>query len=293
MRQRSDANPTLSPLSRLRRATGRNILRSSKHKRPAHQLKTADQIEQMRDAGRIVRRTLNAAGSACQPGITTGEVDAIALEVIESHNAIGLFKNYPGYVEGQGFPGNICVSVNEEIVHGIPSSRRLKDGDIVSLDCGVRLNDWCADAAVTVPVGEIDADEQLMLDTCQRVLDQAIEAMHAGRMWSEVASVMQKNSELSGFGVVRDYVGHGIGKTLHEQPQVPGFVTREFRRKHDFVLEPGMTLAVEPMLTLGSPRSETLRDGWTVVTADDVPSCHFEHTIAITPDGPQVLTDQP
>jgi len=245
----------------------------------------------MRRSGRIVRRALDAAACACVPGSTTAEVDEAAVAVIEAAGAVGLFRNYPSYLEGEGFPGNVCVSVNDEVVHGIPGDRVLAGGDIVTIDCGVRCDGWCADAAVTVAVGTVRDDVRRLLEATAGVLALAVEMIRPGIRWSAVARAMQARAEAGGFGVVQDYVGHGIGRALHEQPQAPGFLSSDFERWHDFTLAEGMTLAVEPMLTLGSAATRTLGDGWTVVTADGMPSCHMEHTIAVLAGGSDVLTD--
>lgn len=259
--------------------------------RPGPEFKSPAQIESMRAAGRVVRRALEAASRACVCGATTGDVNDAACRIIQASGGDGLFRNYPTYRVGEGFPGDVCVSVNEEIVHGIPGARVLCDGDIVTVDCGVRLNGWCADAAVTVPVGPVSRPVEKLVRVTREVLAEAIEAIRPGRRWSEVARIMQGLADSAGFGVVREFVGHGIGRVLHELPQAPAYVNRTFARWHDFELEVGMTLAVEPMLTLGNPSPVTLEDGWTVVTADRLPACHVEHTIAVTPRGADVLTD--
>lgn len=265
--------------------------RTVRPERPGPELKTPDQIELMRLAGRVVRRALEAASRACVAGATTRQVNDVARTVILGAGGVGLFRDYPTYRPGEGFPGDVCVSVNEEIVHGIPGSRVLCDGDIVTVDCGVKLAGWCADAAVTVPVGDVSRPVEKLVRVTREVLAEAIEAIRPGRRWSQVARIMQELAESAGFGVVREFVGHGIGRVLHELPQAPAYVSRRFARGHDFELEVGMTLAVEPMLTLGNPVPVTLADGWTVVTRDRLPSCHVEHTIAVTPRGADVLTD--
>jgi len=245
----------------------------------------------MRRAGRVVHAALRSASAFCVAGARTRELDAAAAEVIRSAGATALFLNYPSFLAGEGFPGHICVSVNEEVVHGVPGSRVLCDGDLVTIDCGVMLDGWCADAAVTVPVGPCSRDHSRLLTTTGDILDAAIEMARPGRRWSQIAKVMEEIAECSGYGVVEEYVGHGIGRSLHELPQAPAFLSRSFERNHDFVLAEGMTLAVEPMLTLGCPATRTLQDGWTVITADRMAACHVEHTIAITRYGSDVLTD--
>jgi methionyl aminopeptidase len=262
-----------------------------RRRRAAMHLKSPQEIELMRRAGRVVHAALRSAASLCAAGAQTRDLDAAVSEVIRSAGATALFLNYPSFHAGEGFPGHICVSVNEEIVHGVPGPRVLCDGDLVTIDCGVMFDGWCADAAVTVPVGPCSREHSRLLTTAGDILDAAIDMARPGRRWSQIARVMEEIAECSGYGVVEEYVGHGIGRTLHELPQAPAFLRRTFEREHDFVLAEGMTLAVEPMLTLGSPATVTLEDGWTVITADRMPACHVEHTIAITRHGSDVLTD--
>ena len=249
----------------------------------------------MRMAGRLVQRALEAARQACVPGATTAAVDAAAAAVIESGGGEPLFLHYPTYVPGEGFPARTCVSVNEEVVHGIPGRRRLAEGDLATVDCGVRLGDWCADAAITVPIGRVQVDWMHMLETANAILDEAIAMVRPGRRWSDIAARMERMAGDAGYGVVREYVGHGIGRRLHEPPQAPGFVTPEFLRDQDFTLRPGMVVAIEPMLTLNGSKghAETIElgDGWTVVTADGCPAVHMEHTVAVVRGGAEVLTD--
>jgi len=252
-------------------------------------LKTSDQMEQMRAAGRVVRKVLERCREICQPGITTAEIDQQGLEVIESQEAVGLFKGYriPGV---DPFPSNLCISVNEVVVHGIAGQTVIKDGDIVGVDCGVKLNDWCGDAAETFEVGNVSPKVQELCEVTRHVLALAVEQIRPGRKWSQIARLMQAYVEKRGMSVVRNYVGHGIGQDMHEDPQVPNYVSRDTLRR-DIDLREGMVLAIEPMVNLGSAETVTLKDGWTVVTKDRKPSAHYEHTIAVTADGAEVLTD--
>lgn len=254
------------------------------------QRKSPDQIEKMREAGRIVHQVHQRLSEFVRPGVTTREVDEEAYRVYTEAGAKGLFKNYPTYKPGQGFPGNICVSVNDVVVHGIGDETELKDGDIVGVDCGVVYNGWCGDAARTIPVGNVEPRVQQLIDDTWHVLNLAIENIKPGRKWSQVARVMQRYAESKGYGVVRDFVGHGIGQNMHEEPKVPNFVSRDLLKK-DILLQEGVVLAIEPMCNLGTHEVVTLDDGWTVKTVDGEPSCHVEHTVAVTADGADVLTD--
>jgi methionyl aminopeptidase len=252
--------------------------------------KTPEELEKMRAAGRVVRKVHNTVAELCKPGITTGELDEAAQRVIDESGARGLFKNYPTYKPGEGFPGTLCISVNEEVVHGIAGKRMIQDGDVVGIDCGVELDGWCGDAANTLLVGDVADDVRRMCEATQRCLEIAIENIKPGRKWSQIARLMQGYAEARGYGVVREFVGHGIGKTMHEEPKVPNYVSRE-TRQDDIDLREGIVLAIEPMLTLGSRQVKTLSDQWTVVTVDGKASAHYEHTVAVTRDGADVLTD--
>lgn len=255
-----------------------------------HDLKSPAQIARMAAAGRIVAKALAAAAARCQPGNTTADVDEAARKVIEASGAEALFLGHPHRRTGVLFPGVVCVSVNEVVVHGVPGERRLESGDLVTVDCGVRLDGWCADAAKSVTVGTVGEDLRDLTRTAELALATGIRLIRPGIMWSEVARIMHAIVLDAGYGVVTGYVGHGIGRTLHESPQVPAFVTPHFRRHHDFELIPGMTLAIEPMLALGSARTRELKDGWSVVTDDGLPAVHVEHTVAVTRQGATVLT---
>jgi methionyl aminopeptidase len=250
-------------------------------------LKSKDKIELMRAAGRVVHQVLQHCQEICRPGITTREIDEEAYRVFTAAGARGLFKNYPGPTP---FPGNLCISVNEEVVHGIPGQRVIKDGDIVGVDCGVEFNGWCGDSAYTIPVGNVRPEARRLCEVTRQVLTIAIENVKPGRYWSQIARLMQNYAERNALSVVRDYVGHGIGQKMHEDPKVPNFVSRDLLR-NDILLREGMVLAVEPMCNLGAKEVQQLADGWTVVTVDRQPSAHYEHTIAVTADGADVLTD--
>ncbi len=252
-------------------------------------LKSPREIELMRAAGGLVHAILTELGRQVRPGVTTAELDAIAERMIREAGATALFKGVRNPQAKRPFPASICASVNEEIVHGIPDDRPLAEGDVVSLDCGVRLGGYCGDSAWTFAVGAIDARRQKLLDVTRAALELAIREVRPGRRWSEVAKRIQDFVEGHGFGVVREFVGHGIGRQMHEEPKVPNYVDR---RGGDFVLRPGMTLAIEPMVTAGRPDFVYRgADGWVVVTRDGQPAAHFEHVIAVTEHGADVLTD--
>ncbi|MBL7153613.1 MAG: type I methionyl aminopeptidase [Phycisphaerae bacterium] len=253
-------------------------------------LRSAREIELIRRAGAVVAGVLSKLQEIAEPGVTTAALDAVAFEMTTQAGAQALFKGVRNPQTRTPFSGAICASINEEVVHGIPSSDvRLRDGDILSIDFGVRLDGYCGDAAVTVPVGEISQDLRRLVDTTKQVLDIAIANCAPSVKWSHVAGKMQQYTEAAGFSVVKDFVGHGIGREMHEEPRVPNFVSDELLA-NDFVLERGMVLAVEPMINAGSTEVRTLKNGWTVVTKDGNCSAHFEHTIVIIDDGCEVLT---
>jgi len=253
-------------------------------------LKNRAQLEKMRAAGRVVQQVHQLCRQMCKPGVTTREIDEAAGKAIADAGGIGLFKNYPTYKPGEGFPSNLCISVNEVVVHGIADDREIQDGDCVGIDCGVMLDGWCGDAATTIQVGNVSKADRELCEATQHVLQIAIENMKPGRRWSQIARLMQRYAESKGYGVVRDFVGHGIGQKMHEDPKVPNFVSRDLLRD-DIVLREGVVLAVEPMCNMGTQEVKVLDDGWTVVTADGKPSAHYEHTLAVTADGVDILTD--
>jgi len=243
-------------------------------------LKTEREISYMRDAGQIVGKTFLELKKAIVPGITTLELDRIAEQYIRRSGAIPAFKGYGG------FPANICTSINEQVVHGIPGSRHLKDGDIISLDVGTKLNRYYGDAAITVPVGAVDDDLLKLLSVTEQAMNKGLEKAVAGNRLSDISHAVQLHAESFGYGVVRDYVGHGIGQRMHEDPQIPNYGPPG----RGPLLKNGMTLAIEPMINLGSPDVDVLTDDWTVVTADGKISAHFEHTVAVTDGEPLILT---
>ncbi len=253
-------------------------------------LKSPREISLMRDAGRVVARALDQVRRMAVPGVSTSEMDEAVATIFRDVGAVPLFRGYPNSTKGKpAFPAVICASVNEAVVHGIPNRRPLKDGDVVSVDTGCRLNGWCGDAAVTLAIGEVNPEVRKLLDVTSQTLDLSIRAMSRCSTWSEVASLMEKYVKSQGMFVVEKFVGHGIGRDMHEEPQVPNFVSKALR-KNDIRLEPGIVLAIEPMVALGTKNVDTLADHWTVVTKDRRASAHFEHTVAMTPDGPRVLT---
>lgn len=243
-------------------------------------LKSERELNYLRDAGKIVAKTLVEVKKAVKPEITTQELDGIAEEYIKGCGAIPAFKGY------HGFPGNICTSLNEQVVHGIPGLRKLKSGDNVSIDIGTVINGYYGDAAITVPVGEVDAEVQKLLDVTEESLYKGIAQAMVGNRLSDISHAIQSYAEGFGYGVVRDFVGHGIGRSMHEDPQVPNYGSPGRGPR----LKSGMTLAIEPMINMGTHEVKTLDDGWTVVTVDKKRSAHFEHTIAVTSDGPEILT---
>jgi methionyl aminopeptidase len=255
----------------------------------SRELRSPREIRKMRAAGLIVWEAHQAAARILKPGITTAEINNVYRETFVRHAAHPLFLNY-----GEPpFPAETCISVNEEVVHGIPNERVLVAGDIVSLDTGCRINGWCGDAAVTHAIGEIDENSQRLLDVTQKTLDLAIELIDHETQWSEVAKQMEKFVNDNGFHVVEQMVGHGIGKELHESPSVPNFYDADSMPENDFDLRPGVVLAIEPMVNEGTKEIETLADDWTVIVADESNSAHFEHTVAITKEGAVRLTGPP
>jgi methionyl aminopeptidase len=258
------------------------------------QLKSDREIAKMRQSGLAVWRAHQIAAEMIRPGATTREIDAALDDYFAHLGATPLFKNYPHHEKGKSsFPAVTCMSVNEVVVHGIPSDRPLKEGDILSIDTGCRLNGWCGDAAVTHAIGEVDPEVQRLLDVTQGTLQLAFDLLHTKDRWSQIAAEMARYVRDNGYSTVEDFVGHGIGRKMHEDPQVPNFLSRNLRGRADFFIEPGLVIAVEPMVNTGTNKVRLLRDDWTQVTKDGKPSAHFEHTIAITRDGPVRLTVAP
>jgi methionyl aminopeptidase len=243
-------------------------------------LKSDREISYLRDAGRIVGQTIEELKKTIAPGITTLELDRLADRYIRNAGAIPAFKGYCG------FPANICTSINEQVVHGIPGSRSLEDGDVISLDIGAKLNGYYGDAAITLPVGAVDEEILRLLAVTEQSLYKGIEQAIQGNRLSDISHAVQVHAESHGYGVVRDYVGHGIGRRMHEDPQIPNYGAPG----RGPLLKSGMALAIEPMINLGTPDVEVLTDDWTVITADRKVSAHFEHTVAITEGEPQILT---
>jgi methionyl aminopeptidase len=250
-------------------------------------LKSRREIALMRAAGQVVAKALAEAAALVEPGVRTRQIDAAIEATFCQAGAEPLFKGVPGKVP---FPAASCISVNEEVVHGIPGERILRAGDLVSIDTGCRLAGWCADSAWTFSVGPVDELKARLLSTGQRVLELAIDECSRRQRWSEIAARMVEEVRRAGFSMVEEYVGHGIGREMHEDPQVPNYVSRSLAHA-DFALQPGLVLAIEPMVNAGGKSTETnSRDHWTVVTRDRLPSVHFEHTVALTAEGPLVLT---
>ena len=253
-------------------------------------LRSRREIEQLRQAGAIVARVLSKLQEETRPGISTGQLNELALSITKAANGIALFKGVPSMYGGQAFPGAICASINEQVVHGIPSKKTiLKNGDILSVDFGVKLNGYCGDAAVTMAVGNISDQQQRLMDVTKGLLDIAVEKCQPGIKWSQIAGEMETAAKEANFSIVTDFVGHGIGTEMHEEPKLPNFVSRGLLR-NDLVLKEGMILAVEPMVNAGRKTVKVLIDGWTVVTTDGKCSAHFEHTIAVVKGGCEVLT---
>ncbi|GAC1393237.1 MAG: type I methionyl aminopeptidase [Vulcanimicrobiaceae bacterium] len=243
-------------------------------------MKSAREIETMRRSGKITSKVLGDLMRAAKPGMTTRDLDALAEKGIRDLGGIPTFMGYHGY------PSSICTSVNDEVVHGMPGDRVLKDGDLLSIDIGTTFEGYVSDSAVTVPIGTISEAAQRLLTVTQESLMHGIAQMYKGKRLGDIGAAVQKHAEASGYGVVRELVGHGIGTMMHEEPQVPNYGTAGAGME----LRPGLVLAIEPMITQGKYAVKTLKDGWTVVTADGKLAAHFEHTIAITEDGPRILT---
>ncbi|MDE2127557.1 MAG: type I methionyl aminopeptidase [Armatimonadetes bacterium] len=250
------------------------------------QPKTDAEIELIRQAGRVVHRVLNACGQAVAPGIVTGDLEDIAISVISAAGGSSPFLGYapPGHPP---YPAWTCVSVNNEIVHGIPGRRKLEEGDIVTVDVGVELHGFIADSAWTFAVGEVSSETAMLLEVTERALYDGIAQVHSGGRVSDIGAAVQTRAERSGLSVVKELTGHGVGRSLHEDPQIPNYG----RPGRGPELVTGMTFAIEPMLNLGGSRIAVLDDGWTIVTADGSRSAHFEHSVAVADCGAQILTN--
>jgi len=246
-------------------------------------IKSRDEIRIMEEANRIVAEVLTLLEKTVAPGITTLELDQLAEELCRKRGAVPAFKGY------RGFPGSLCVSINEEVVHGIPSrKRKLKKGDIISVDFGTLYKGYYGDSAVTIPVGRIDSVKHKLLKVTEESLMKAIERVVAGNRVSDISAAVQDHVEKNGLAIVRQFVGHGIGSSLHEAPEIPNFVQGSGSPR----LQEGMVVAIEPMVNVGTHKVRVLRDGWTVVTCDNKPSAHFEHSVAVTGEGPLVLSSR-
>jgi methionyl aminopeptidase len=242
--------------------------------------KSPEQIAAMRRAGRLVGHTLSTLVETVRPGVTLLELDTLAERVIRDGGGIPSFLGY------HGFPATLCLSPNSWVVHGIPNGYVLQEGDILSIDCGAIVEGWHGDAAVTVPVGQVDEAAHRLIETTERAMWAGIAQVRAGNRLSDIGHAVERVAAAPGYGVVREYVGHGIGTAMHEEPQVPNYG----RPGRGLRLQVGLALAIEPMVNEGGPETRVLDDGWTVVTRDGSRSAHFEHTVAITPTGPEVLT---
>lgn len=243
-------------------------------------LKSRDEIENLRKSNRIVAEVMEQVAQLIKPGVTTAELDRVAEREIRKRDALPAFKGY------QGYQHTLCISVNEEVVHGIPGDRELKEGDIIGIDCGVLFEGFYGDHAWTYPVGKVDEKAARLIDVARQALKRGIEAALVDNRLFDISAEIQECAESNGFSVVRDYVGHGIGRSLHEEPQVPNFGVRGTGMR----LRSGLVLALEPMINEGGHEVETLEDGWTVVTRDRKRSAHVEHTIAVTENGPEILS---
>jgi methionyl aminopeptidase len=260
------------------------VLKSLFSQKP--ELKSPREIALMREAGKLVAQALRLCRSMAVPGTRTQDIDQAVEALYQQHGATPLFKGYPGRVP---FPAVTCISLNEEVVHGIPGPRQIREGDLLKVDTACKLNGWCADAAVSLMIGEVSPAKQRLVEVGHQVLRTAMVELGRRRWWSEVAREMQRVAESAGYSVVTQYVGHGIGRIMHENPQVPNFIGKELK-KHDFRLEEGLVLAVEPMVNMGKADTDVRRDHWTVVTRDGLPSVHVEHTLALTKEGVYVVT---
>jgi methionyl aminopeptidase len=242
--------------------------------------KSPEQLDRMRVAGRLVGHALSTVTEAARPGVTLLELDRLAERVIRDGGGVPSFLGY------HGFPATLCLSPNSWVVHGIPNGYVLRDGDILSVDCGAIVEGWHGDAAVTIPVGRVDEAARRLIETTERAMWAGIGQVRPGNRLSDIGHAVERVAAAPGYGVVREYVGHGIGTSMHEEPQVPNYG----RSGRGLRLDVGLVLAIEPMVNEGGPETRVLDDGWTVVTRDGSRSAHFEHTVAVTPTGPEVLT---
>jgi methionyl aminopeptidase len=251
--------------------------------------KSPSELEKMRASGRLVATILERLKAEVRPGITTHELEVTAEKLVADAGARPAFKGYYVPAAGKRYPCVLCTSINEEVVHGIPSRKRmLKEGDIVKIDIGVELDGYYGDSATTVAVGRIAPETERLMEVTREALDKAIEQMRSGQKLFDVCGAVQRHVEDNGFSVVREFVGHGIGTRLHEEPHVPNYVDPKVSNPR---LRPGMVFAVEPMVCAGTPETRVLSDRWTAVTVDGSPAAHFEHCVAVTENGPWILTE--
>jgi len=248
-------------------------------------LKTEDEIKLLKASNQLVGKTLAELASHIAPGVTTSQLDKVAETFIRDNGAEPTFKGFPN-LKGEPYPASICTSINEVVVHGIPNNQALREGDIISIDCGVKMNGFCGDSAYTFAVGEINSEKQQLLDITKKALYEGIGVSRVGNRVGDIGYAIQTLCEINSYGVVREFTGHGIGKSMHEDPYVPNFGSKGSREQ----LISGLCIAIEPMITLGNRHIKMLNDGWTVVTKDNKPAAHFEHTIVITQSGPQILS---
>lgn len=242
--------------------------------------KSAEEIELMRQSAQLVSRTLGEIAKILKPGVTGKQLDKLAEQFIRDHGGI------PGFLGLYDFPNTLCISPNAQVVHGIPSDKAFESGDIVSVDCGVLMNGYYGDHAFTFEVGEVKPEIQQLLKVTRECLDIGIEATHVGNRISDIGWAIQNHAEKHGYGVVRELVGHGLGKQMHEDPQVPNYGKRGWGKK----IQNGLTIAIEPMINMGTEKIKQLKDGWTILTADGLPSAHFEHDVAVVNGKPVVLS---
>ena len=245
--------------------------------------KSPREIEIMRGAGKITANALRLAKEIARNGVTTDHLNAELEKYIISQGGIPIFKGY------RGFPKSICASINEEVVHGIPGNRKLRNGDILSIDVGVGYRKYVADAALTIPIGEITAEAKQLIDVCEKSLHLAINAIKSNEKLSIISRTIQEYVEKNGYSVIRNYTGHGIGRCMHEDPQVPNFLSKSLLEADEILMQ-GVTIAIEPMICMGKCDTEVLNNKWTVVTKDRKLSAHFEHTVVVTEDGADILT---
>ena len=244
-------------------------------------LKNPDEIEKARASNRIVAEVLNVLREKVKPGVTTRELDKVAEDITRKRGAKPAFKGYRGY------PYSLCTSVNEEVVHGMPSNRVLMEGDLIGLDFGVFFDGFCGDSAITLPVGRVSEEAERLMRVTEQSLYAAIRQAKDGNRLGDISAAVQETAESAGYSVVRDFVGHGIGKDMHEEPQIPNYG----KKGRGMELKRGMILAIEPMVNAGKYKVKVLSDGWTVITADGSLSAHFEHSVAITDNGPEILSN--